>query len=68
MPYEPEDEAGWTSLPAASSGDEDESPANSVGPLHTGNEPYIYHSKQFADQLTLVAQPEKVSDKLYSSS
>lgn len=68
MPYEAEDAAGWDALPTASSDDEPESlPQDSIGPLHTGNEPYVYRSPYLAgEQLTLVAQPEKVSDSSHT--
>ena len=62
MPYEPEDEAGWSALPDASSEDEHIVATDSVGPLHTGNEPYCYRSILFKDQqLTVISQPAKVT-------
>ena len=66
MPYEPEDAAGWTSLPAVNSDDEQDAVSDSIGPLHAGNEPYVYRSEVFTgqQQLTLVSQPEKVRSKL----
>lgn len=67
MPYELEDAAGWNALPTASSDEQEESGANSIGPLHTGNEPYTYCSPSFAgEKLTLVSQPEKVTSELPS--
>lgn len=67
MPYDPEDEAGWNALPTASSDDDVDTVADSVGPLHTGKEPYSYCSKHFAgQQLTLVSEPEKVHSTLHS--
>ena len=67
MPYDPEDEAGWNALPTASSNEDVDTVADSVGPLHTGKEPYRYCSKHFAgQQLKLVSEPEKVLSTLQS--
>ena len=68
MPYEPEDEAGWSALPAAGSEDEQSAAPDSIGPLHIGQEPYCYRSKLFSEQqLTIVSQPAKVSRTVSST-
>lgn len=60
MPYDPEDETGWDALPAISD-NEDDRAADSIGPLHTGVDPYIYRlQREDIRTLTLTSQPEKV--------
>ena len=60
MPYDPENEAGWDALPAISD-NEDDRAADSIGPLHTGVDPYIYRlQREDTRTLTLTSQPEKV--------
>ena len=60
MPYESEDEAGWDALPDVS--DDEEVPAeDSIGPLHTGAEPYSYRLQQLDRTLTIASQPDKVA-------
>lgn len=58
MPYETEDEAGWNALPDVSD-DQDVPVADSIGPLHTGSEPYSYRLQQYDRTLTIVSQPDK---------
>lgn len=59
MPYDPEDETGWDALPAISD-NEDDRAADSIGPLHTGVDPYIYRlQREDIRTLTLTSQPEK---------
>lgn len=60
MPYETEDEAGWNALPDVSD-DQDVPVADSIGPLHTGSEPYSYRLQQYDRTLTIVSQPDKVA-------
>ncbi len=60
MPYDPEDEAGWDALPAVSE-DEKEAVTDNIGPLHTGEDPFVYKLQHIGDRtLRLASQPEKV--------
>ena len=61
MPYDLEDEEGWTALPTLSDSEE-EVAANSIGPVHSEGSTYTYDLPEHCQSLAISFQPEKVTD------
>lgn len=59
MPFDPEDEEGWSALPTVSD-DEEDSVENNIGPLHSVSSCYKYAIEDSGQVLTISSQPEKV--------
>lgn len=59
MPFDPEDEEGWNSLPTVSD-DEADSLENKIGPIHSISSCYKYAIEGSTEVLSISSQPEKV--------
>ena len=59
MPFDPEDEEGWNTLPAVSD-DEEESLENKIGPIRSVSSCYKYAIECSGEVLSISSQPEKV--------